>query len=200
LERRGFIFLKRKEERIMFKDKRKAVVGILGVALFLLLLTLTAPGAAWVADMMFLKIDGIPGESRDAKHKEWIDIRTWDWSQSGPGSGAASQGGRASQRPVFQNVKVTMQTGKHSPKLLRANAEGFHFKEVRLEVMRDNQVNWLEIKLNDCVISSYDQVWSAQGFMDKTSINFGKVVFTYIEQKRPGGSGGGKVDGGWVLK
>ena len=27
----------------------------------------------------FLKIDGIPGESADGKHKEEIDLESWSW-------------------------------------------------------------------------------------------------------------------------
>jgi type VI secretion system secreted protein Hcp len=28
---------------------------------------------------IFLKIDGVPGESQDAKHKDEIDVLAWSW-------------------------------------------------------------------------------------------------------------------------
>ena len=30
----------------------------------------------------FLKLDGIPGESTDAKHKGEIDVLSWSWGES----------------------------------------------------------------------------------------------------------------------
>ena len=33
---------------------------------------------------MFLKIDGIPGESTDASHKDEIDIFSYTWGESQP--------------------------------------------------------------------------------------------------------------------
>jgi type VI secretion system secreted protein Hcp len=43
-----------------------------------------------VAVDYFLKIDGIPGESKDAKHKGEIDVEAWSWGETasvpiGPG-------------------------------------------------------------------------------------------------------------------
>ena len=32
----------------------------------------------------FLKLDGIPGESVDAKHKGEIDVLSWSWGESQP--------------------------------------------------------------------------------------------------------------------
>ena len=31
---------------------------------------------------MFLKIDGIPGESTDARHPDEIDIESWAWGET----------------------------------------------------------------------------------------------------------------------
>ena len=185
----------------MFKDKRKAVVGRPGVALFLLLLTLTVPGTAW-ADMMFLKIDGIPGDSIDAKHRGWINIRNWDWSQIQPTAGSASTGGGAtSQRVVFRRVNFTTQTGKHSPKLFLAGAGRTPIKEVTLEVCRagTDRVKWLEIKLNDVFITGYSILGSEQAHNEEILFGYSKIVVTYTMQKRADGSGSGQVAGGWDL-
>jgi type VI secretion system secreted protein Hcp len=43
----------------------------------------------------FLKIDGIPGESLDSKHKDEIDVLSWSWGETqpapaNPGAGAGS--------------------------------------------------------------------------------------------------------------
>ena len=42
---------------------------------------------------MFIKIDGIKGESADDKHKEEVDVLSWSWGMSQ--SGSAHMGGGA---------------------------------------------------------------------------------------------------------
>ena len=44
----------------------------------------------------FLKIDGIPGESTDSKHKDWIEVLSYSTGITQPTSGSASTGGGAS--------------------------------------------------------------------------------------------------------
>ena len=43
---------------------------------------------------MFLKIDGIPGESTDDRHKDEIDILSYAWGESQPGTGMHDRVGR----------------------------------------------------------------------------------------------------------
>ena len=43
----------------------------------------------------FLKIDGIPGDSRDDMHKDEIDIESFSWGETQTGSFAAGGGGAA---------------------------------------------------------------------------------------------------------
>ena len=42
---------------------------------------------------MFLKIDGIKGESQDKKHKDQIDLMSWSWGASNAGSHSTGGGG-----------------------------------------------------------------------------------------------------------
>ena len=43
----------------------------------------------------FLKIDGIPGESTDAKHKDEIDVLSWSWGANQTGTMSYGGGGGA---------------------------------------------------------------------------------------------------------
>ena len=52
---------------------------------------------------MFLKLDGIKGESKDSKHSGEIEILAWSWGLSnsgsfGSGGGGGTEIGRASCR------------------------------------------------------------------------------------------------------
>jgi len=52
---------------------------------------------------LFLKIDGIKGESTDVKHKDEIDIESFSWGVSHPGV-VATGGGSGTGRPVFPDL------------------------------------------------------------------------------------------------
>ena len=45
----------------------------------------------------FLKLDGIPGESIDDKHKGEIDVLSWSWGES---QRAAASAGRRRRAPA----------------------------------------------------------------------------------------------------
>jgi type VI secretion system secreted protein Hcp len=48
-----------------------------------------------VATDCFLQISGIPGESQDDRHKDWIDVLSWLWGETHPAAPAAGAGGGA---------------------------------------------------------------------------------------------------------
>ncbi|MEN6373256.1 MAG: type VI secretion system tube protein Hcp [Smithella sp.] len=154
----------------------------------------------------FVKIDGILGESTDDKHKDWIEVLSFSTGVSQPTAGPASTGrGAAAQRANFQDFSVVKTLDKASPKLALACANGTHIKEVTLELCRagGDKIKYYEIKMEQCLISSYRPGGSSQGGealpLEEVSIDYGKITWTYIQQKRADGSGGGQVAGGWDL-
>ena len=192
----------------MLKDKRTAMVGTLVVVLFLSLLTLMAPGKA-SAVSGFLKVDGIPGESTDDKHKDWIDIVSWSYGETQSAEVTASKvGGAAAERVKMQNFKFTMRTNKASPKLFQTCASGQHIREVVLEVCKSggDKSKFLEVKLSEVIVSSFVSLGSsvtagADAYpMEEILLSFSKIKITYTMQKRADGSGGGNVEGGWDVK
>lgn len=59
------------------------------------LLLLFVPAIAFAAVEIFLRIDGVDGESTDAKHKNEIDVESWSWSWGSgqrPAAAAGKQG------------------------------------------------------------------------------------------------------------
>lgn len=56
-----------------------------------------------MAQDIFIKIEGIEGESRDFSHKGEIDLLRWDWSVSQPSNMHAGSGGESNCiRFIFQ--------------------------------------------------------------------------------------------------
>src|SRR5919109_1032111 len=82
----------------------------------------------------FLKIDGIPGESTDDKHKDWIEFLSYNHGMSQPVSAASGTGGRTSQRVNMSDFSVMKMLDKSSPHLAQACCDGRHIKEVKVEL------------------------------------------------------------------
>jgi type VI secretion system secreted protein Hcp len=137
----------------------------------------------------FLKIDGIPGESTDSKHKNEIDIESWSWGETNSGSHAGGGGGGAG-KVSMNDYNFTMRINKASPKLFLACATGQHIKEALLTCRKagKEQQEYLKIKFTELLVSSYQTGGSSGDVVpvDSISLNFTKIEMTYSSQKPDG--------------
>ena len=149
----------------------------------------------------FLKIDGIPGESTDAKHKDEINALAFSWgvSQSGPtGPGGGGGAGKA----VFDDLLVVERTSKASPKLWLACASGQHIKSAILTCRKHGKapLEFLKITLTDVLISSYEIDGSDDELpLDQIALAFAKVEMAYTPQDATG-KAQPPVKSGWDVK
>ncbi len=151
----------------------------------------------------FLKIDGIPGESLDSKHKEEIEIESFSWGETQTGT-ASHGGGMGAGRIAMQDFHFTMRVNKASPKLFLSCAQGAHIKSAILTCRKagKDQQEYLKVTFSDILVSSFQTGGSAGGDvvpMDQISLNFTKVEFEYKEQK-PDGSLGGAIKAHYDIK
>jgi type VI secretion system secreted protein Hcp len=152
---------------------------------------------------MFLKIDGIPGESTDARHRDEIDVLSYNWGESQPPT-ASSAGGAAVGRVTMQDFHFAMRVNKASPKLFLACASGAHIRNAILTVRRTgaNPVEFLKWTLSDVTVASYQtdsNVPAAEPPLDQTSLRFAKVEVEYSSM-RPDGSLDTPIKAGWDLQ
>ena len=149
----------------------------------------------------FLKIDGIEGESTDAKHAGWLDVDSWSWGENQPLQPATGSGAGAG-KVHFQDFQFTSRVSKASPKLFLACASGQHHKEARLvgrKAGKDLQ-EFLTWTFSDVLVSSYQTGGTEQALpMDSVSLNFSKVSVAYKAQKADG-SLDTAVTAGWDIK
>jgi len=151
----------------------------------------------------FLKIEGIEGESMDAKHKGEIQIESFSWGASQGGTMAFGGGGGAG-KASFQDFHFVMKINKASPKLMLACARGDHIKNAILTCRKagKEQQEFLKWTFTDLLVSSYQTGGSGSGDvlpMDQISLNFSKVEVEYKEQK-PDGTLGGTIKAHYDLK
>lgn len=153
----------------------------------------------------YLKIDGILGESTDSDHKDWIEVLSFGAGIAQPASAVASTaGGATSGRASFSDLSITKLVDKATPKLALACADGTHIKEITLELFRAGgscKVKYMTYKLSNCIITSW-QPDTGKGELpaEHVAFNFGKVEWTYTQQKRNDGSTGGNIAAGWDLQ
>jgi len=143
-----------------------------------------------MASDFLLEIDGIKGESKDHKHKETIEVSSFSWGVSNPGSFGGGGGGGAG-KASFQDLHFSSTAGKQSPMLSKASATGQHIKKAQLFVRKagGDAEDYYKIILEDVLISSYQSGGSdGSGSLptDQFSLNFAKIEFDYCPQDEKG--------------
>lgn len=101
---------------------------------------------------IFMKINGIQGESRDKGHKDEIDVLTWTWGLSNQVMAPSAGGGTGAGKVKFQDISFTHLVDKASPNLMLSCASGKHIHEARITVRRSDPTTpqeFLLIKLQD---------------------------------------------------
>lgn len=154
----------------------------------------------------FLKIDVIPGECTDDKHKEWIEILSYSHGVSQLSSGSRSTGGaRSAERCNHQDFAVVKSLDKTSPKLTLFCCNGTHIKEIKLALCRatGEKQQYMEYVLSDSIVSSVRPGGSSHGGeslpLEEVTFNYGKIKWTYTETDHATGKPGGNVSTFWDL-
>ena len=150
----------------------------------------------------FLKIDGIEGESKDAKHKGSIDISSWTWGAAQTGT-SSHGGGAGAGKVAMQDAHFSMSVSKASPKLMLACATGDHIKQAVLTCRKagTDQQEYLKYTFSDVLVSSF-QTGGTSGGVTPTetfTLNFSKIEVEYKEQQHDG-TLGGRIKTGWDVK
>ncbi len=150
---------------------------------------------------MFLKLDGIKGESKDDKHKDEIHIESFSWGMNQSGTFHAGGGGGAGKVNI-QDISITKYVDKSSCDLMYHCASGKHIPNGLLTVRKagEKPLEYLKIKMTDILISGLQATGHGGGDLlsENVSLNFAKFQLEYQEQK-PDGSGtpGGAM--GWDI-
>ena len=151
----------------------------------------------------FLKIDGIDGESEDAKHKAEIQLESWTFGETNTGTSSYG-GGMGAGKVQMQDFHFTMKVNKATPKLFLACATGEHIKKAVLTCRKagKEQQEYLIWTYTDLLVSSYQTGGHGSSDvvpLDQISLNFSKVEITYKEQKADG-TLSGAIKAGYDLK
>ncbi len=141
---------------------------------------------------MFLKIDGIEGESADSKHKGEIEVLSFSWGISNA-SPTQSPGRLSARKTTLSDFSIVKYVDSASPKLFAGCCTGEHVPELNFAVRKagETQLEYYKIKLTDVLISSVAPAGSAGGgnTMEQVSFSFGAAEIYAAQQDPRGGIG-----------
>jgi type VI secretion system secreted protein Hcp len=139
---------------------------------------------------MFLKLEGIDGESADHAHEDEIDVLSWSWGASNSGTMHIARGGGAGKVSV-QDLNIVKYVDKASPGLIQAVAVGKHIPSATLTIRKaggDEPVEYLVIDLESVLVSSYQAGGSQneERLTESVTLNFAEFKTTYTPQDNDG--------------
>lgn len=141
---------------------------------------------------MFLKIDGVPGESVDDKHAGEIDVLAWSWNIS-QSSDLAAGGGAGAARPQLRDLKVIKYADAATAALTSNALVGRVSPTATLTIETDGPTPFvfLVIDMEDVMISRIAQGGSAgeDRLTESISLNYSKISITYTQQNADGSKG-----------
>ena len=142
---------------------------------------------------MFLKLDGIPGDSNDRQIKGEIVLESFSWGETNTlAHNAFTAGGGAGAGKVsFQDFHFTARVSKASPKLLLACASGQHIPTGTVTLRKgtaqqENQFVFLVYKFTNVIITSVQDTGSGDVPVELVSFAFQKVFVEFKEQSPTG--------------
>jgi type VI secretion system secreted protein Hcp len=141
-----------------------------------------------MATDIFAKIGDIKGESRDAKHKDEIEVLSFSWGVANAGP-TAPGGGAGGGKATFQDLAIVHGIDKATPELLKACATGLHIRDATITHRKAGagQQEFLIIKLNDVTITAVNHSGSEdQPYVESVTLKFANVDFEYKPQKADG--------------
>lgn len=157
------------------------------------LLAVLIPSASLAVVDMFLKIDGVKGESQDQTYKEQIDVLAWSWGLSNSSTMHLGGGGGAG-KANFQDLSITKFIDVSSPELMLAVSTGKIYKTAELILRKpggDKPVDYYKIMMTDVIVTSLSTGGSGgeDRLTENITLNFATVKVEYIPQQKDGSNG-----------
>lgn len=141
---------------------------------------------------MFLKLNGIDGESADDKHAKEIDVLAWSWGMSQSGNTHLGTGSGAGKVSV-QDLSVTHYVDAASTALATACCKGTHIPDGLLTVRKagDTPLEYIKLTIKDIIVTSLSTGGSGgeDRLTENFTLNFAEYKLEYTAQTKTGGAG-----------
>ncbi len=146
---------------------------------------------------IFMKIDGIKGESKDKGHKDEIEVLAWNWGMSNSGGG---KGSNRPGKPEVQNLSFTKYLDISSPALILSTLKGTSHPQAVMTVFSGNKdkgkdAKFLVVTLKDVFVTSLASGGSSgeNQFTENVTLDFTSFELQYIATDPKTGKAGDKA-------
>ncbi|MDQ3349287.1 MAG: type VI secretion system tube protein Hcp [Acidobacteriota bacterium] len=136
---------------------------------------------------MFLKVDGITGESTDDKHRGEIDVLSWSWGES-TGTARTSRGPLAAA--CIQDMSLTKYIDSSSPALIMNAMSGEVVPTAVLVVRKsgETQFDFLRITMKNVSVTAFQTGGSGgeDRITENVVLHFESMQGQYHKQRADG--------------
>jgi len=155
--------------------------------------------------MGFIKFDGVDGESQDEDHKSWSDIISFEQAIHKPGGGATGPTRRRGD-VILEDVVVTKELDKASPKIAEAVCKGKVFPKVDIHITAyftdAGRITYYAYELKNVQVTSYmiSNENNPTGYPEEVfTLDFEEIKVTYTEVDETGKKKG-NVEYSWKVE
>lgn len=144
-----------------------------------------------MAFQIYLKLDGVAGESADTRHQDEIELLGLELGAAQSGQRSFGTGAGAG-KTTFKDLVLRKRVDRASPRLALLAFNGARVRDAILTVSRAGEppFEFYGIKLANCAVSSFDQRWDAQeGEIEEVTLAFQSIQIEYARQQPNGARG-----------
>ena len=131
--------------------------------------------ASWASAAIYLKFEGVEGESVDAQHLDWIDVLSVDWGFAMTGAPPVS---------AHAELVCTKELDKSSPKLAESVCNGTVYDVVDIDftrTVRGSAEIYSHYRLYNCTVGSIRTHISGTNAPRETiSLNYERIEWEYL--------------------
>lgn len=151
---------------------------------------------------MYVKFDGINGESFDKDHKDWIDVLSYSYAVT-QSTSSASGGGSGVGRANFGNFMFTHNKDIASPNLMLYCAKGKMIPKVVFAATKagDGQQQFETTTFTDVLVTGVNIIGATNSPRSLEQVTFSYTKITMeVKKQNEDGSLGAAVSGTWDTK
>ena len=128
--------------------------------------------------LMYMKIDGVPGNSKDFQHKGWFDVLSWNWGMT---SNRKAPKCEDSDKTSLNELSVIKSVGSDSAAIRSLFAKGAVIPSIEFSIIpevgkREVKTKYVNMKMENVIIKSI----ISGGNMEE---NFFKEHITFLFEK-----------------
>jgi len=162
-----------------------------------------AMGGLKMAYDMYLKVEGVEGDSTDAKHGKWIEIVSYNHGISqAPGGSLSGQGALTGGKADHQDFSITKRLDSSSPTLALKCCMGEAIPEITFELCRatGEKTTFMKYVMRNVIVASVSPSGSADSEdplpSEEVTFRYGEIAWSYTPTS-PTGETGAAVEASW---